>query len=85
MTTRYFLQIFCIVFVTKICFTISYTIEPGPKVVATKGAVWPKPKQQESFANFYVVVPQDFEFKVSYKIEMRIQVKKCQLIYVGMY
>ncbi|XP_076268344.1 beta-hexosaminidase subunit beta-like [Rhynchophorus ferrugineus] len=36
----------------------------GPEVIATKGAVWPKPQQQNSSDNYFVLKPQKFMFKV---------------------
>ncbi|KAL0278259.1 UNVERIFIED_CONTAM: hypothetical protein PYX00_000125 [Menopon gallinae] len=39
-------------------------ISPGPVVVATKGAVWPRPQQQKKFETFMMVRPNEFTFKV---------------------
>lgn len=42
-----------------------YIIRPGPAVEATRGEVWPKPKEQETFDGYYILSP-TFEFEVSY-------------------
>uniref|UniRef100_A0AAR5Q2S4 beta-N-acetylhexosaminidase n=1 Tax=Dendroctonus ponderosae TaxID=77166 RepID=A0AAR5Q2S4_DENPD len=42
----------------------AYIVNPGPKYVATKGAVWPKPQEQELFETFFTINPAAFKFVV---------------------
>lgn len=50
----------CAIFIGVDC----YIIRPGPQVEATEGEVWPKPKQQEFFDEYYILSP-TFEFEVN--------------------
>lgn len=40
---------------------------PGPRVVATKGEVWPKPHQQNATDEYFIFRPRHFIFLVSKK------------------
>jgi hypothetical protein len=42
-------------------------LKSGPWVEMTKGAIWPKPAQQISSENYFLVDPQTFKFKVNLK------------------
>lgn len=42
-----------------------YITDPGPRIIATKGEVWPKPQFQIKTEKYYVVRAQLFDFKVS--------------------
>lgn len=42
-----------------------YIRDPGPRVIATKGEIWPKPQFQIKTENYLVVRPKLFQFKVS--------------------
>lgn len=53
-----------ILLVLWICVVRSYIVHPGPKYVATKGYVWPKPLNQTSEDEFYSINPVQFEFEV---------------------
>ncbi|XP_031618894.1 beta-hexosaminidase subunit beta-like [Contarinia nasturtii] len=41
-----------------------YIVEPGPVVKATKGEIWPKPFQQNSHDDFFIVRPSLLEYKI---------------------
>ncbi|KAJ8944945.1 hypothetical protein NQ318_013093 [Aromia moschata] len=41
-----------------------YIVDPGPKVIATKGEVWPKPQLQQNYDSYFIVQPQIFEFRI---------------------
>lgn len=41
-----------------------YIVDPGPKVRATKGEIWPKPKYQISSDLYSIVRNSIFEFQV---------------------
>lgn len=45
--------------------TCSYDVEPGPKVRATKGQVWPIPYKRDVSEKFFVIRASSFEFQVS--------------------
>lgn len=50
------------------CFILvinSYIIDPGPKVIATKGEAWPKPQYQISSDLYSVVRSSVFQFEVN--------------------
>ena len=40
--------------------------EPGPWVIATKGEVWPMPKERNFLQGFYRLEPNNFNFEVKY-------------------
>ena len=39
-------------------------LTPGPWVKMTHGAIWPRPAQQSSFPDFFVLDPKSFRFQV---------------------
>lgn len=39
-------------------------LKPGPWVDMSHGAVWPRPAQQSSWPNFFVLDPQSFKIQV---------------------
>lgn len=41
-----------------------YIEHPGPKVIATKGEVWPKPQVQEKSEDYKIIRPHIFNFQV---------------------
>lgn len=41
-----------------------YIVDPGPRVIATKGEIWPKPQFQIKTNDYLIVKPQNFNFKV---------------------
>lgn len=42
-----------------------FIVDPGPKVTATKGAVWPKPKNQITSDEYSVIRSSLFQFQVN--------------------
>ncbi|KAI4469172.1 beta-hexosaminidase [Holotrichia oblita] len=38
--------------------------DPGPQVTATKGEVWPKPQEQRTYDDYYVLSTEDFQFNI---------------------
>ncbi|CAG9859144.1 unnamed protein product [Phyllotreta striolata] len=42
-----------------------YIIDPGPRYPATKGEIWPQPKNQTKSDEFFVLKPSNFEFKLT--------------------
>ncbi|XP_050293579.1 beta-hexosaminidase subunit alpha-like [Anthonomus grandis grandis] len=56
-----------VVVTSLVCFSVfanGYIVNPGPKYVATKGAVWPQPQNQIISDDFYIVTPRNFKFNV---------------------
>lgn len=43
----------------------AWIIDPGPQVIATKGGVWPKPQEQQTHQDYFVLSTEDFQFNVS--------------------
>lgn len=43
----------------------AWIIDPGPQVIASKGEVWPKPQNQRTYDDFYILSMEDFQFNVS--------------------
>lgn len=39
---------------------------PGPAVLATKGAIWPRPQQLNTTEQYFIFKPDIFVFTVSY-------------------
>lgn len=39
---------------------------PGPEVLATKGAIWPRPQQLNTTEQYFIFKPDTFVFSVSY-------------------
>lgn len=46
------------------CGTFSYIVDPGPSIIATKGALWPKPKTQTTSQRYSVIKRPSFHFQV---------------------
>lgn len=59
------LLFFVAVFLNNVVFTTSYDVEPGPRVKATKGEVWPIPKTRIVTQKYFIVTASSFTFKVS--------------------
>ncbi|KAJ3648008.1 hypothetical protein Zmor_019845 [Zophobas morio] len=45
-------------------FLVGCALALGPAVLATKGAVWPKPQAEEKTQDYYTILPHGFNFKV---------------------
>lgn len=54
--------------IASIVLNDAYIVDPGPVVIATRGAVWPKPAKQNSTERFVLVRPSVLQFKVRRKI-----------------
>ncbi|XP_052892660.1 beta-hexosaminidase subunit beta-like [Anopheles moucheti] len=52
----------CITLVT-IPWTVAYIVDPGPVVKATKGEIWPKPRNQTTTHQFYTIKTGTFSFQ----------------------
>lgn len=55
-----------LIFLNLIYFTTSsvFIVDPGPKVIASKGAVWPKPKKHIISTDYSVVRASILRFQV---------------------
>ncbi|XP_049530965.1 beta-hexosaminidase subunit beta-like [Anopheles darlingi] len=53
-----------IAFAVIVCVN-GYIVDPGPVVKATKGEVWPKPRNQTKSQHFNVIKPGSFHFQVA--------------------
>ncbi|EFA07069.1 beta-hexosaminidase subunit alpha [Tribolium castaneum] len=49
-------------------FVYTFAIRPGPVIQASKGAVWPKPQQQEVSETYYLIRPHSFTFEAPVNI-----------------
>ena len=49
-------------------FLVGCALALGPAVLATKGAVWPKPQAEEKTQDYYTILPHGFNFKVIEKL-----------------
>lgn len=45
---------------------LPYIIDPGPKVLPTRGALWPKAQREDKSTDFFTIVPRHFRFTVSF-------------------
>lgn len=45
------------------CGSFSYIVDPGPSIIATKGAIWPKPKAQTTSQRYSVIKRSSFHFQ----------------------
>ncbi|GAB0094324.1 Beta-hexosaminidase [Sergentomyia squamirostris] len=54
--------VFVFLFAIISCECWAYIVDPGPTVIATKGAVWPQPKKITIENTFSIIRPQRFEF-----------------------
>ncbi|XP_055599185.1 beta-hexosaminidase subunit beta-like isoform X2 [Uranotaenia lowii] len=57
-----------LIFVAGLCFLLhqsvrAYIVDPGPVVIATKGAIWPKPRDQTVGQNFLVIKRKALQFR----------------------
>ena len=41
-------------------------LTPGPWVKMSHGAIWPRPAQQSSLPNFFILDPNSFKFEVNF-------------------
>lgn len=60
----------------------SYIVDPGPKIIATKGEAWPKPRYQISNDLFLVVRSSVFQFEVIFLIFYDIVIHDLLLLMV---
>lgn len=49
-------------------------LRPGPWVHMSHGAVWPRPAQQSSWPNFFVLDPQSFKIQVKSNLHNLLKV-----------
>lgn len=61
-----FLRFIIVVLTIVISCVNCYFVKPGPQVIATKGEIWPKPKQQTIYSTFSVIRPSTLNFEVSF-------------------
>lgn len=49
-------------------------LTPGPWVKMSQGAIWPRPAQQSSGLDFFVLDPENFKIQVSIDIKTSVRV-----------
>lgn len=54
-----------IVLLDNVILTNTYVVEPGPKIISTRGEIWPIPYQRNVTTAYFDIQPAFFKFQVS--------------------
>ena len=47
-------------------------LTPGPWVQMSHGEIWPRPAQQKTWKNFFVLDPKHFKIEVNYSYTLKV-------------